>query len=74
MELINVHYSTGTEGRAFKESSTEGSGELFLSEYRAEIVRIDCCVLTIPLFWIDVPSSSECIRFPSKFPRSEPDY
>ncbi len=74
MELINVHYSTGTEGRAFKESSMEGSGELFLGEYRTEIVRIDCCILTIPLFWIDVPSSSECVRFSSEFPRPESDY
>ncbi len=62
------------EGRAFKKISTEGGRELFLSENRPEIVRIDCCILTIPLFWIDVPSSSECVQFPSKFSWSEPDY
>ncbi len=74
MELVNIHYSTSMEGRAFKESSTKGSRELFLSEYRMEIVRIDCSILTIPLFWIDVPLSSECIWFSSKFPWLEADY
>ncbi len=29
----------------------------FLSEYRMEMWRIDGCVLTIPLFWIDIPLS-----------------
>ncbi len=48
MELINVHYSTGMEGRAFKESSMEGGRELFLSEYRTEIVRIDCLHIDYP--------------------------
>ncbi len=37
MESINVHYS----------ASTERCGELFLSEYRTEIVRIDCCIFTL---------------------------
>ncbi len=74
MELISVRYSTSTEGRAFKKSSMERCGELFLSEYRLEIVRIDCCILTIPLFWIDVPLSSECVRFTSEFPQLEADY
>ncbi len=74
MELVDVHYSTSTEGRAFKKSSMERHRELFLSENRPEIVRVDCCVLTIPLFWIDIPSSSECIWFSSKFPQLELDY
>lgn len=74
MKFVNIHYSASTEGRSFKESGAERHGELFLSEYRMEIVRIDCCVLTIPLFWIDVPSSSECVQFPSEFPWSEADY
>ena len=37
-------------------------------------MRIDLSVLTIPLFRVDVPSSSECIQFPTKFTRLEPDY
>ncbi len=74
MKLVNIHYSTSMESSAFKESSVERGGELFLSEYRVEIVRIDCCILTIPLCWIDVPSSSECIHFSSEFPGSEADY
>ncbi len=74
MKLVNIHYSTSMEGRSFEERSAERRGELFLSEYRAEVVRIDCCILTIPLFWIDVPSSSECVWLSSEFPRSEADY
>ncbi len=62
------------EGRAFKKSGVERGRELFLSEYRVEVVRIDCCVLTIPLFWIDIPSSSECVWLSSEFSQSEADY
>ena len=44
-----------------------------MSENRMEIVGVDLSVLTIPLFRVDVPSSSERVRFPTKFPRPEPD-
>jgi len=35
--------------------------KLFLSEDRLEVVRVDCGIASIPLFRIDVPSSSESI-------------
>ena len=38
-----------------------------------EIVRVDLSVLTIPLFRVDVPLSSEHVWFPTKFPQPEPD-
>ena len=74
VELVNIHDSISTEYGTFKKSSTERSRELFLSKYRTEIMRVDLSVLTIPLFRVDVPLSSECIQFPTKFTQSEPDY
>ena len=46
---------------------------MFLSEDRFEVVRIDCGVASIPPFWIDVPSSSESVRFGAKTTRMEPN-
>jgi len=44
-----------------------------LSEDGLEVVRVDCGVASIPLFRIDVPSSSESIRFCAETTRMEPD-
>jgi len=44
-----------------------------LSEDGLEVVRVDCSVASIPSFRIDVPSSSESIRFCAKTTRMEPD-
>jgi len=44
-----------------------------LSEDGFEVVRIDCSITSILLFRIDVPSSSESIRFGVKTTRMEPD-
>jgi len=47
---------------------------LLRSEYWAVILWIDTGgIVAIPLFKIDVPSSSECIRFGSKFSGTEID-
>ena len=43
------------------------------SEYRVEVLQIDIGIVAIPLFKIDVPSSSECIRFGSEFSGMEAD-
>ncbi len=32
--------------------------ELILGENRPVVVQVDCHVVAIPLFWVDVPSSS----------------
>ena len=71
MKLLNVHNDTSTKDRTFKESSEEGSGELFLSEDWEEIVWIKTGISSIPLFRIDVPSSSESIQFGTKTSRTE---
>ena len=44
------------------------------SEYRVIVLWIDTGIVTIPLFKVDVPSSSECIGFGSEFSRMETDY
>ena len=46
---------------------------MFLSEDGLEVVRVDCGVASIPPFRIDVPLSSENIRFCAKMTRTEPD-
>ena len=38
-----------------------------------EVLQIDTGIVTIPLFKIDVPSSSECVGFGSEFSRMEMD-
>jgi len=44
-----------------------------LSEDGLEVVRVDYGIASIPPFRIDVPSSSESIRFCAKTTKAEPD-
>ena len=46
---------------------------MFLSENRSVVLRISHGVATIPLFWIDVPSSSKRIRLGSQLSGLEPN-
>ena len=46
---------------------------MFLSEDGLEVVRVDCGVASISPFRIDVPLSSESIRFCAETTRAEPD-
>ena len=43
------------------------------SEHRVEVLWIYTGIVTIPLFKIDVPSSSECVGFGSEFSGTEAD-
>ena len=61
------------ERREKKDSSSYGGCKLFLSEDGLEVVKVDCGVASILLFRIDVPSSSESIRFGAETTRAEPD-
>jgi len=47
---------------------------MFGSEYQVVVLWIDAVIVAIPLFKIDVPLSSECVRFGSKFSGMETDY
>ena len=46
---------------------------MFLSKDGLEVMRVDCGIASIPLFRIDVPSSSESIWFCAEMTRTEPD-
>ena len=46
---------------------------MFLNEDGLEVVRVDCGIASIPLFRIDIPSSSESIWFCAEMTRAEPD-
>ena len=50
-----------------------GGYKLFLSEDELEVVRVDYGIAHIPPFGIDVPSSSESIRFSAEMTRMEPN-
>jgi len=56
-----------------KDSGSYRGCKLFLSEDGLEVVRVDCGVASIPLFRIDIPSSSESIQFSAETTRVEPD-
>ena len=61
------------ERKEKKDSSSYGDCKLFLSKDRFEVVRIDCGIASIPLFRINVPSSSESIWFGAEMIRVEPN-
>jgi len=46
---------------------------LFLGEHGSEVVWVDPSVVPIPLFWVDIPASSEGIGFSSEAFRAEVD-
>jgi len=62
------------ERREKKDCSSYRGCKLFLSEEdRFEVIRVDCGIASIPPFRIDIPSSSESIRFSAEITRAEPD-
>jgi len=61
------------ERREKKDCSLYGGCKLFLSEDGLEVVRVDCGIASIPPFRIDIPSSSESIKFGAEMIRVEPD-
>jgi len=61
------------ERRKKKDSGLYRGYKLFLSEDELEVVRVDCGVASIPPFRIDIPLSSESIRFCAETTRAEPD-
>ena len=46
-------------------------GELFRREHQVKILWVDSGEALIPLFGVDVPSSSQGVGFSTKFPWSE---
>ena len=53
--------------------STQTHSQLLLGKDGAKIVRINRGIITSPLFRVDIPSSSESIRFGTQMARMETD-
>ena len=49
----------------------KGQCQLLGSEHRSVVLWVHSGVVAIPLFWVDVPSSSKSVRFGSQFSRME---
>ena len=52
---------------------SETNRELFLRENRSEVVRIDCRIITSPLFRVDIPLSSKSVWLSAEATRVETD-
>jgi hypothetical protein len=62
-ELGFIHYRRSAKYGVCEIRGSEGQCKLFLGEYRSEVVRVYSCIVAIPLFWVDVPTASQSIRF-----------
>ena len=71
VELFYIDEDSSTDCRSEEYCCPEGGRELFLGEHGLEVVRINSSVVPIPLFWVDVPASSQSIRFFSEASRAE---
>jgi len=61
------------EKKEKEDSSPYRDCKLFLSEDGFEVVRVDCGIVSIPPFRIDILLYSESIRFDVKTTRAEPN-
>ena len=61
------------EYRESEDGSPERCGELLVHEHWLKVVWVDDGVVTVPLFWVNVPPASECIGLHFKFNGLEPD-
>ena len=73
VEVLHVEHGGSPEYWSCKVCCLEGHSKLFLHKHWPEIVRVDASVVLIPLFGIDVPASSESIRFCTESTRAKAD-
>ena len=59
--------------RKEEDGSSYGGYKLFLSKDRLKVVKVDCGVVSIPPFRIDVPSFSKSVQFGAQTTKAEPD-
>ena len=71
VELFYIDEDGSADCRSEEYCCPEGGRELFLGEHGSEVVRVNSSIVPIPLFWVDVPASSQGIRFLSKASRAE---
>src|SRR5882724_1965239 len=67
----NISRTRAPAGLGTSHSSSEGRCQLLGSEYWAEVLWINTGIIAIPLFKVDIPSSSECVGFGSKLSGTE---
>ena len=73
MELLGIHDDTRVECWNIGSGSLKGSNELFFGKDWATVLRVYSTIGVISLFKVDVPSSSQSVRFSTKFTGSEPN-
>ena len=66
------NYSYVKKGKK-KNSNLYKGCKLFLSEDWFEVIRINCGIVSIPFFRVNVLPSSESIQFGTKMTRTEPN-
>ena len=71
MQDVQIYDCGCTERREKEDSSSYRDCKLFLSKDRFEVVRVNCDIASILPFRIDIPSSSEGIRFSAEMTRVE---
>ena len=71
VELFHIDEDGSVDCRRKENGCPKGGRELLLGEHGSEVVWVDPSVVPIPLFWVDVPASSEGIGFSSKASRAE---
>ena len=74
MEIFEVHDCDCLEYQRVEYSCLEGGCKLLVSKHWPEIVRVNSCITPFPLFRVDIPSSSQCVWFGSKFSGMEMNY
>jgi hypothetical protein len=73
MEGVQVDNYGSTENYLFEISRSERCRKLIGAENGTEILRINVGVPLIPLFWVDVPSSSKRVRLSAQATGTEAD-
>jgi len=73
VELFHIDEDGSADCQSEENGCPKGGRKLFLGEHGSEIVWVDPSVVPIPLFWVDVPVSSEGIGFSSEVSRAEAD-
>ena len=74
MEGFKVHDCGCLEYQRVEYRRPEGGCKLLISEHWPKIVRVNSCITPFPLFRVDIPSSSQCVRLGSKFSGAETDH
>ena len=73
MKALDIHKCTGSENRGLQIGGVKRVQELFSREHWSEVLWIYSGEAPIPLFGVDVPSSSQGIRLSTKLTGSEAD-